>query len=127
MIPTRFAAILLSCCLLTASCSRKTGDEAHLSAQTMQNILTDIHMAEVYSSMVGQDSLHPITEKNPDSLAHYYREIFAHHKVTPEEFKQSMNWYKLHPEQLDSIYARIIPGMNELEAVYRKPGVPAQP
>ena len=74
----------------------------------MEKVLLDVNVAESYSAMV-KDSLHRVGSKNTDSLTAYYKDIFAHHKITAEQFSTSLNWYKAHPAQLDSIYNNMIP------------------
>jgi hypothetical protein len=95
--------------VLLAACN-DDGNTPPVSTEKMGQILTDIQLAEVYSSMV-DDSLHRVMPKNQDSLAVYYKEIFAHHQVTQEEFQKAMDWYKSNPEMLDSAYKVMI---NEL-------------
>jgi len=74
----------------------------------MQQILLDINIAEVYSTMV-HDSLHTAGAKNEDSLAMYYNDIFAHHKVSRQEFEKSLAWYKAHPDDMDSMVNQMLP------------------
>ena len=73
----------------------------------MQKVLLDINLAESYSLMV-KDSLHRGGSKNVDSLSVYYKEIFDHYKLTPDQFTENLNWYKNHPDDLDSMYSTII-------------------
>jgi hypothetical protein len=98
------------------SCSEK--EEAHLPPAKMQQILYDIHLAEAYSTMALRDSTHRRSERNIDSLALYYATIFRHHKLSAAEFNRSLDWYKQHPEELDSIYTKMIPDMLKLETKY---------
>lgn len=86
----------------------------HLPREKMVDILSDIHMAETYSTMVN-DSMQRTTNKNLDSLAVYYAAILEHYKVSVEEFDTSMFWYRQHPEELDSVYTRVMTRVNELE------------
>lgn len=109
--------VLLISTILATGCKEK---ETHLPPDRMQKILADLHLAEVYSTTVGQDSTHGAVEKNLDSLAHYYREILAHHEIGFDEFRRSMEWYTRNPEQLDTIYARMMPAFSELEAIYQR-------
>jgi hypothetical protein len=109
----RLHYLLASALLLMVSCQEK--DKAPVAPDKMQKIITDLHFAEVYSSMV-DDTLHIARNKNKDSLAVYYRDILAHHKITEQEFMTGLEWYKIHPDELDSIYSRILPQMNALEA-----------
>lgn len=98
-------ALLLFICIyfIAAGCKNK---DNHLPSAVMQKVLTDITLAEGYAIFV-RDTLHPAGSKNYDSLGSYYKDILAHYKVTKEQFNESMDWYKKHPEELDSIYARM--------------------
>ena len=79
----------------------------HLSPVMMTKVLTDIHIAEAYSTMI-KDSLHKGNSKNIDSLAYYYKSIFAHYKITQDQFNESLEWYRQNPEDFDSIYVNVI-------------------
>ena len=101
--------ILLAAAAIMQSCRNKSnfsGD--HLSPKVMQKVLLDITLAESYSITV-KDSLHRAGQKNMDSLAVYYKDIFAHYKITEQQFTQSLTWYKNHPDDLDTVYNNIIP------------------
>lgn len=86
------------------SCQQK-GDE-HLPPAKMEQIMFDISIAESYSTKA-RDNSNFGGVKNMDSLAGYYTEILAHHKVSAEQFSQSLNWYKNHPDNIDSIYTHL--------------------
>lgn len=104
----RLTLIVAAMCLLFTSCKdRASADDTHLPQDKMEAVLTDLHLAEVYSSMVS-DSLHEPRSKNMDSLALYYKYVFAHHNITVEEFEQSFEWYRTHPGTLDSSYKHMI-------------------
>ncbi len=112
----RSVIAVLLLCLIIAACSKKDG--AHLPANKMEGLIMDIEMAETYSTMTKRDSTLPLSVRNTDSLAYYYKEIFAHHKVSAAEFQSSMTWYSAHPEQLDSIYVHISSRLTKLGAQY---------
>jgi hypothetical protein len=107
-----FAFITLS----AVSCKQEKTE--HLSRFKMQQLLFDIYLAESYSTFVPKDSALRKTEKNLDSLAIFYQMIFKSHHITPRQFEESMSWYKEHPEELDSIYTRLIPEISKLDGVY---------
>ncbi len=87
---------------LVAGCKEKGG--GHLPRKVMKEVLLDISLAEGYSIMV-KDSLHPAGSKNYDSLAVFYKDIFAHHNITQQQFEESLDWYKENTSELDSVYA----------------------
>ena len=93
-------------------------EASHLPPAKMQQVLYDIHLAEAYSTMAVKDSTRRRGERNMDSLALYYATIFQHHKLNPAQFQESLQWYKQHPEELDSIYSKMIPDMLKLETKY---------
>ncbi len=94
-----------------AACKHKVG---RLSPKEMKKVLVDIHLAESYCTIV-RDSLHKDGGKNYDSLQVYYKRIFNHYKITPQQFTESMDWYKAHPTELDSLYADIQPAVNSMQ------------
>ena len=79
-----------------------------MSPEKMAPILADLHIADAYSGML-RDSLHRSREKNYDSLALWTTQIFARHGTTTQEFNKSMEWYRDHPTELDTLYAHVIP------------------
>jgi hypothetical protein len=113
----KYIAIALTI-LLFSACKQK--ETAEISAPQMEKILQDIHLAEVYSSMLS-DTSHRVAEKNMDSLVVYYNDILKHHKVTTEQFKSSLEWYKNNPAELDTLYGRMISSLSEVDAKFPKP------
>ena len=94
--------------LLFSGCKKEGASDEHLPAKLMQKVMMDVNLAETYCTHV-QDNVHHGSMKNTDSLSAYYKTIFSHYKITQEQFYNSMEWYKQHPEELDSVYARMIP------------------
>ena len=109
---------LLLVILAFAACKSKVSTY-HLPPAKMGKLMMDIHTAEIYSSIVTKDSLHRRDEKNMDSVAFYYKEIFAHYRITKEQFDESMDWYRHHPEDLDSLYTKMLPELSKLEGVFK--------
>lgn len=105
--------LLLLPAFLFFSCNETNAP--HFPPDKMQAILQDIHLAESYSTVIRQDSLHRGAERDYDSLAVYYQTIFRHYHTDDKEFEQSLTWYKQHPEELDSIYIRMIDSLTRLE------------
>jgi hypothetical protein len=106
---------LLSLPFALYACKEGTGNnDIHLSPQVMEKVLLDISIAESYS-MVVKDSTHKGGSKNVDSLAMYYKDIFDHHSITPAQFTESLEWYRKHPDQLDSLYSHMVTAGVKLE------------
>lgn len=98
---------ILSLTLLLCFAACKQNDQPPIPPQKMEEILTDLHYAEVYSMML-DDTLHQARSRNMDSLAVYYKDVLAHHKVSEDAFMQSMDWYKNHAEDIDSVYSHVL-------------------
>jgi hypothetical protein len=109
-IQVRNLLIFLTASVVILSCKNNSGFSGdHLSPKVMQKVLLDINLAESYSLNV-KDSLHKRgNTKNMDSLAVYYKDIFAHYHITKDQFSQSLSWYKSHPDELDTVYNDMIP------------------
>lgn len=107
---------LVGLSILLFSCKETVVTPADLIPRDkMEKVLLDVNIAEVYSGTV-KDTLRRPGTKNPDSLARYYKEIFKHYKITPEQFSNSLTWYKSHPEDLDSVYSNMIPAAARWQA-----------
>ena len=114
----RVSYLLLPIVLLF-SCKTMMKDKPPVPAGKMEAIFLDLHIAEAYSSML-DDSLHQSRNKNLDSLAVYYTDVFSHHDITKEQFLEGVNWYKKHPEEMDSFYRGVITEAGKLESIYVK-------
>lgn len=109
----RLPVLLLCMCLLNA-CGDSAGDR--LPPAKMEALLMDIHLAEAWNSVSMRDSIGQQLPRNYDSLATYYNGIYRHYGITAEDFKRSMDWYRAHPAELDSIYSHLNEKLSELEA-----------
>lgn len=87
----------------------------------MQAILTDIHLAEAYSSLIVTDSIQKQTSnKNIDSLIYFYAQILAKHKTSVSQFEEALKWYSLHPQLLDTVYNNILPVFDSIKVKNEK-------
>ena len=101
------AVVLVASSMMVFACRHGVSND-HLPPAVMQKVLLDISLAEAYSVNI-KDSVHRGNIKNTDSLSLFYKAIFAHHKITPEQLTTSLEWYKAHPEELDSVYSKMVP------------------
>jgi len=103
-----FILAILSCfsCNQIEPVKVKTPQEL-LNHDKMATILTDMHLTEAIASV-------------NDSLSHLplnrYAPIFKKHGITEQTFKESFNYYKLRPVEIDSIYADVIQRLSLMEA-----------
>ena len=112
-----FLRLFLPPLFLIFSCHAPS--ETHLSPKKMQAVLLDLQLAEAYSIALNQDSMQRNTIRDYDSLAVFYRAVWKKHGITEAQYLESLQWYKQHPEQLDSIYNRMIPEISRLESIYQ--------
>ncbi len=103
--------------LFLLSCGKETPP---VPPQKMAAVLVDIHLAEARALQILPDSGKPAPApgRNLDSLALFYQSILHHHGMDTADFRRAMDWYVLHPEQLDSAYKQGIAG---LDSISRKP------
>lgn len=101
-------------CVILSSCNESKPNDI-LDAHQMEAVLTDIYLAEANSTLVN-DSAHTIRNRNIDSLAVYYKAILTHHNISKEKLTKSVDWYKRNPEDLDTIYARVITDLSRLQS-----------
>jgi len=88
--------------LLLLSCS---DEKPPVSEADMLPIVIDLHLADALSTQI-KDSLHPNHEKNFDSLAVWTLRILEKNKLSQQEFNQSMDWYRDHPDRLQKLYEK---------------------
>jgi len=113
--PFYFTLLGLTICfaVTTTSCKRLLPAN-HIPPKKMEQVLMDVSLAETYSTMTS-DNQHTRGVKNSDSLSVYYKTIFAHYDITQNEFDESMQWYKAHPEELDTVYSHMIATIGKMQ------------
>jgi hypothetical protein len=97
--------------LLTfTACSNKGDANAVLSADDMEDVLFDYHLAQ---SLVNQSG------DSADFRIRVYAEaVFKKHEVTEEQFNTSLRYYHRHTTELHDIYKNIEKRMNFLVGDY---------
>jgi len=96
--------------ILSVSLYACTTNKATLDVQQMEDILYDIHTAEVLTSME-KDTTGKLTlgeHKDSTKLLQLYASIFEHHHTTYEEFYDNYAYYiENKTPDLDTIYKKI--------------------
>lgn len=90
-----------------------------LSHAKMSKILMELHIAESYAQFATKDS-NQTSYKNEDTLLLYNAQILMNNKISEQEFQKSIDWYKVHPELLDSIYQKILSDIAILTSKHNK-------
>lgn len=99
---------------MQASCQTK--EQAPIPPEQLSAILIEVHLAEAYSSLMHRDTAAG-TAKNLDSLGIYYKHILSKHKLTPRAFDSVVQWYRFHPAQMDSVYAKVVAHFDSLQTM----------
>ncbi|MFN9518711.1 MAG: DUF4296 domain-containing protein [Bacteroidota bacterium] len=82
-----------------------------LPAQKMTEVRTQIHLADALVS-----SMHQANDSALIQRKSMYALIYQRAGVSENDFVASFNYYKLMPEQIDSIYAHVIEELGKLES-----------
>lgn len=78
-----------------------------MSHESMVHVLMEIHLAERKLTSLGirQDSIRPLFERTRPV-------IFKKVGVDEKQFKESFEYYKEHPQELETIYSTLIDSLN---------------
>ncbi len=85
-----------------------------LPDEEMVEVLVALHLAEARADLllIPRDSITPLLEAR-------YAEIFAEKNIDSAAFNRSFAYYERNPEQMDSLYQKVIDNLVENEAKYR--------
>lgn len=121
--------------LFLGACIGSNVPDGVLGEDEMTNLMVDVHLVD--GSMFDIDS-------HPDSLYKYgikrYDKVFKQHHTDSIQFKKSVQYYSLHTEQLEEMYAEIteilqaksdsinkIDSLNKIKKIPTRPGRNAVP
>jgi hypothetical protein len=109
---------LLLFILFTNSCKSKK-PQPPIPEKTMEKVIVDIQLAESYSLGISSDTgRESITrfQKNTDSLFNFYSAILNHYDLSYATFREAVDWYKNHPDNLDTLLSGAIEELNRQKA-----------
>jgi hypothetical protein len=99
---------LFACCLLLLlfSCSEEKIPANVLPRQRMQSVLWDLFRAD---ELLNQKQALDTSFKRDPAADTLYQKVYTVHGITKEQFRNSYNWYQLHPKEMkvliDSLHA----------------------
>ena len=122
--------------LFLGACIGSNVPDGIIKQNEMVNLMVDVHIVD--------GSVYNIESAHPDSLYKYginrYFKVFEKHHTDSLQFKKSMEYYSLHPEQLEEMYAEIteilqakndsinkIDSLNKIKKTPTRPGRNAVP
>lgn len=99
--------------ILISSCNNKKDEipEHIIPLEKMAEILTDIHIAEAYSSFRNLQG-----ESMKQSMTAYYKFIFDKHKISQFQFEESFDFYSNSPASFLKVYDGILSNFSKKEA-----------
>src|SRR6187549_2455985 len=97
---------LLPLLLLLAACSKKPVEIPSdvISKDSMIVILTDVHLAEAVLQLKNLSR----NDSTKQIALGYYQWVFEKHKITPEQFNRSFDFYVKQPELMTTMYDSVI-------------------
>jgi len=112
-----FFFLFVTMTILVFSCHAPR-EHPPIPLEKMQAVLLDIQLAEAYSVGLNKDTAVPVRryDKNYDSLAAFYSDIFAHYHLSFNDFNMAMAWYKARPNIMDSLISGVIEELNKEKA-----------
>lgn len=122
--------------LFLGACIGSNVPDGIIKPDKMTNLMVDVHLVD--------GSIYDIDYSAPDSLYKYginrYLNVFKNHRTDSLQFKKSMAYYSLHPEQLEEMYAEVteilqakndsinkIDSLNKIKKTPTRPGRNAVP
>jgi Domain of unknown function (DUF4296) len=108
---TYISIILVS--LFFFSCNEKAEIPSDvLSKDKMTLVLTDIGQVEAQIQSSGLER----NDSTKKVAYGYYKSIFQKHKITPEQFRKSFDFYTAHLEMMDAMYDTVIVNLSKRAA-----------
>lgn len=103
--------------LLLFACSpQKTKAPANLLDQNqMSDIIAEMHIADAIATGTKAGNADSVNLEAVSLNAF----ILEKHKLTPEQFKESFEFYRQNPVLMDSVYADVITKLSSMETEYR--------
>jgi len=102
-------------CFFLLACSNPTKKNPHgiIDETVFVNVLKDLHLAEANFELFKTNG----NEVAQNTLLHQaYQEIYSKYKIDENRFQYTIDYYANHPEQLESIYDKVIKELTELRS-----------
>jgi|688.fasta_scaffold1383564_2 hypothetical protein len=109
------ACLVFACAPQGEKIVTPTMPDSLITPDDMAKILTEIHLADAITltEMTTLDTVLALMKS-------YNKSILLNHGVRDSVFIQNLDYYKLLPVEIDSIYAKIITNLNMLETSNRR-------
>jgi hypothetical protein len=116
--------------LFLGACIGSSVPDGIIGQNKMTNLMVDVHLVD--------GSISQIDYQEPDSIYKHgikrYDKVFEQHYTDSTQFKKSLQYYSLHPEQLEEMYAEIteilqakIDSINKIDSLNKIKKIPTRP
>jgi hypothetical protein len=116
--------------LFLGACIGSNVPDGIIKPDKMTSLMVDVHMVD--------GSIYDIDAQTPDSLYKHginrYLKVFKRHRTDSLQFKKSLEYYSLHTEQLEEMYAEIteilqakIDSINKIDSLNKIKKIPTRP
>lgn len=118
MISRKTNYLLIAGIALITACSRQKEEIPSdiMPQDKMIKVLSDVHYTEATIQLRNLN----YSDSTRKIAYGYYKEIFQKHQITPEQFKESFDWYKKHPEIMNEMYKEVLTHLSEEQATKGK-------
>jgi hypothetical protein len=107
-----FRTVVLVFILFGCSSSDEKKLPAHiLDTDEFAMVMIDVQLAE---GMKAQRI--SISQDDEGSVFELYKAIFEKHNVEEDEFMETYDYYRKHPEQMEKVYEQVLDSLNKLDA-----------
>lgn len=102
---------MISMAAILTACSSKRTPKGILEPQPMQEVLFDMLMAGEFLNgyvLLQDTGIHRLVKSSQ-----VYNQVLTLHKITPELFDKSMDWYQQHPQMMKEVLDGIVENRKE--------------
>ncbi len=106
--------------MLGFQCRTESGEDRNpapaylIPADSMVSILVDVHLIESSLKVI-----HTKKQDNEHYTDSYYQSLFEKHRITRQQFVQSLDYYERDAKALEKIYENVIIELSKLESQAR--------
>jgi hypothetical protein len=87
--------------------------EGIIHKKEMISLLTDIHLVDAYTGMLGQDTVKQFA-------ANLYNTVFNKHHTDSVQFRKSLQYYSKEPQSLFDMYQKVQENLDNLDSAQVK-------
>jgi hypothetical protein len=110
--------VYVACVMLMVACGKgeeKIPDDL-IAREKLIPLLADMQYTEAIIQLKNLS----YTDSTKTVAYGHYKYVLEKHKVSPEDFKNTFNWYKNHPKEMSELYKDVLTQLSK-DAATKKP------